>query len=93
MRAVIHIRLAIVSLESVDADAVVPAVRVGAGCPVEAGVADGALIHVLSAVLAGVLGRAVAGVAAHPVHALAAVLAQVVRAVVDVHLAPVAGET
>ena len=53
----------------------------------------GALVHVLGAEAAGVLGRAGALVAADAVDARGAVLAEVEAAVVDVDLAALAGES
>ena len=52
----------------------------------------GALVHVLGAEAAGVLGAAGALVVAHAVHARRPVLAAVAQAVVDVDLAPLPGE-
>ena len=86
--AVIHVSLAVLALVAVDADALVAALLVGASGAVEARVlTSGTLVEVVTAVLAGPLWRAVAGVRVDVVDALAVVQAEVALAVVDVDLA------
>lgn len=91
---VVHVNLAVLALEAVDADAAVAVLGVAARGAVLANVRiQGALIHVLSAVLASVLGRALTRVGTHAIDTSTPVLAQVVLAVVHVDLALVTGET
>ena len=95
LRAVVRVGLAVPALVAVDADALVAVARVGARRAVLAdALVHRALVHVLGAVAAGVLGRARALVAADAVDARGPVPAEVVEAaVVDVDLAALAGES
>jgi hypothetical protein len=91
--AVVHVVLAVAALVAVDADAGVAVAGVGASGAVLADVGEyGALIHVDGAVFPRVLGWAVTSVCADTVRAFPAILAQVLVAVVDIHLAFVASE-
>ena len=90
LRAVVHILLALGPGVAIDTNAGVPALVVSASCTVLADVrVHFALVDILGAVLACVLSGAVAGVGGDAVHAPAAILTQVIAAVIDVHLAPV----
>ncbi len=91
--AVVHVDLAVLALEAIDADAGVAAVLVGAGGAVLARRVQGTLVHVLCAPGACVAGRALAGVGVDAVQAGAADLAVMAGAVVDVHLTAVTSET
>lgn len=88
VHAVVDVLAAIGARPAVDADARVAAVRVRArGAVLADGRPGGALVHVVLAVLAEVVGAALAAVRVDAVHAGAAVLAQVAGTVVDVLLA------
>lgn len=92
-RAVVHVHLAVLSFEAVDADAGVPAARVGARGAVLADVrVPGALVDVFGAVSTAEFWRTGAGVSAHAVNATAAVGAKVRAAVVDVDITVWAAE-
>lgn len=94
LRAVVGVRLAVLALVAVDADALVAVARVGARRAVLAdALVHRALVHVLGAEAAAVLGRARALVAADAVDARGPVLAEVEAAVVDVDVAALAGES
>lgn len=93
LQTVVLVRLAVLADEAVDADALVAALRVLAGALVLAGVVGGALVHVVSAVLAAPVGRAAARVRVDAVHARGAMLAQMARAVVDVLVAVIASKS
>lgn len=91
---VVHIDLAVFTLESIDADAGVSVLGVGASGAVLAYVrVNRALVHIVLAVLSSVLGWAFARVSIDAVHALSAILTKIVAAIVYVDLAFVAGET
>lgn len=90
---VILVGLAVPAHEPVDADALVAALGVLAGPVVHAGVGQATFIYVLRAVAARPLDGAFARVGVDSILALAAVLAQVALAVVDILLAIVAGKS
>lgn len=94
VHTIVNVVAAVGPVPAVHADAVVAAVRVGAGRPV---LADRwpqrTLVHVVLAELAGKAGRATAVVGVDAVHACPTVLAQVARAVVRVFLAVLALKT
>ena len=93
VHALVAVLFAVAALVAVDADALVAALGVLAGAVVLAGLRDGALVQVDSAVLAGPGGGAAAGVGGDSVLAEAAVLAEVAGAIVEVLLAVTTGET
>ena len=88
----VRVKFAVYSFKSVDTDALIATLSVLAGAVVLAGLGHQALVHVLAAVVAGPCGGARARVGVHAVHAPAAVLAEVARAVVPVSLAVAALE-
>ena len=91
--AVVDVNFTILAFVPVDADALVSPVSICAGRPVLTRIVHGTFVHVLGAIFASELGCAVALVAAYAVDAFAAILAEVVSAVIDVNLASIAGET
>ena len=84
---IIHVLFTVVALVAIDTDAGVATLFVGTCGTVLAGVvAAGTFVHILWAVLAWPLEWALAGVRVDPVDALAAVLAKMSGAVVNVVL-------
>ena len=91
--AVVLVLLAVLPDEPVDTDTLVAALGVLAGPVVLAGIVQGALVHVLQAVLATPVMRTGAVVGVDSVHTDSAILTEIATAVINIDLAVLATET
>ena len=91
--AVVLVLLAVLPDEPVDTDTLVAALRVLAGPVVLAGVGQGALVHIIQAVLAAPVVRTGAVVGVDSVNTNSAILTEIATAVIDVDLAVLSTET
>ena len=92
--AIVDVQLAVLALVTVDANAGISSPVIAASGAVFAEVrVNGAFVDVLGAVFPGPFGGTRTGIVVDAVDAVPAVLAQIVRTIVDVGVATVAGET
>ena len=91
--AVVLVLLAVLPDEPVDTDALVAALGVLAGPVVLAGIVEGALVHVLQAVLTAPVVRTGTVVGVDAVHTDSAILTEIATAVINVDLTVLSAET
>ena len=91
--AVVLVLLAVLPDEPVDTDALVAALGVLAGPVVLAGIVEGALVHVLQAVLTAPVVRTGTVVGVDAVHTDSAILTEIATAVINVDLTVLSTET
>ena len=92
-RAVVLILLAVLPDEAVDTDTLVAALRVLAGPVVLAGIGQGALVHIVQAVLASPVVRAGTVVGVDSVNTNSTILTEIPTTVINVDLAVLSTET
>ena len=91
--AVVLVLLAVLPDEPVDTDTLVPALRVLAGPVVLAGIGQGALVHIVQAVLASPVVRAGTVVGVNSVNTNSTILTEIPTTVINVDLAVLSTET
>ena len=91
--AVVLVLLAVLPDEPVDTDTLVAALRVLAGPVVLAGIVQGALVHIIQAVLAGPVRGTGTVVGVDSVNTSSAILTEIATAVINVDLAVLSTET